>query len=158
MSLITLLSPLAAATSWIALKCAASPVASAAAFGLISYLLWQAVPILQERKRQTKQYNKMPGIGPITFLGYILGNIEIYYLYMFHLNREKAVTQLLGAFYNIKDFAKDGIARFTIGPVRMVALFKAATVEQVINSMEHIEKANEYKVFKPWLGLGLLTR
>ena len=100
----------------------------------------------------------MPGIGRLSFLGYILGNMEIYYLYMFHLKREKAITQLLGAFYKIESMSKDGIGRFNIGWVRLVALFRSDTVEQVINSMEHIEKANEYKVFTPWLGLGLLTR
>lgn len=159
MSVLTsLLSPLSTSTKWIAVQCAASPIASTVALGLIGYLLWQALLYIRLEKRRWMVYNKMPGLSSLTFLGYILGNIELYYLYMFHLNREKAVTQLLGAFHTIESICKDGVARFTIGPVRMVALFRANTVEQVMNSMEHIEKAAEYKVFTPWLGQGLLTR
>ncbi|KAJ6217429.1 hypothetical protein RDWZM_008586 [Blomia tropicalis] len=60
--------------------------------------------------------------------------------------------------FQVESFRKDGVGRFTIGFIRFVALFRAKAVEEVINSMDHIEKANEYKFFKSWLGLGLLTR
>ena len=64
----------------------------------------------------------------------------------------------MGSMFQVESFRKDGVGRFTIGFIRFVALFRAKAVEEVINSMDHIEKANEYKFFKSWLGLGLLTR
>ncbi|KAI2805260.1 Cytochrome P450 4V2 [Blomia tropicalis] len=104
-----------------------------------------------------EKFNKLPGLVGSSIYGYLLGDIEVYYRYMWHLKREKAVTQLMGSMFQVESFRKDGVGRFTIGFIRFVALFRAKAVEEVINSMDHIEKANEYKFFKSWLGLGLLT-
>ena len=88
----------------------------------------------------------------------MMNDIEKYNIIMISIMYIIAVTQLLTAITSIESTIKVGIARFTVAYIRFVVLFRAETVEEVISSMDHIEKANEYRFFNSWLGLGLLTR
>ncbi|XP_029442805.1 cytochrome P450 4V2 [Rhinatrema bivittatum] len=44
-----------------------------------------------------------------------------------------------------------------IGPLPCVVIYHAETVEEILNSSKHMDKAFVYKFLHPWLGTGLLT-
>lgn len=48
------------------------------------------------------------------------------------------------------------IARIWIGPKLLVFLTHPDDVEIILGSQTHIDKSDEYRFFKPWLGNGLL--
>lgn len=48
------------------------------------------------------------------------------------------------------------IARVWIGPKLLVFLQHPDDVEIILGSQQHIDKSDEYRFFKPWLGNGLL--
>lgn len=48
------------------------------------------------------------------------------------------------------------VARVWIGPKLIVFLMHPEDVEIILGSHVHIDKADEYRFFKPWLGNGLL--
>lgn len=48
------------------------------------------------------------------------------------------------------------VGRIWIGPKLVVFLTHPADVEIILGSHVHIDKADEYRFFKPWLGNGLL--
>lgn len=50
----------------------------------------------------------------------------------------------------------ENVARIWIGPKLVIFLTNPADVEIILNSSVHIEKSDEYRFFKPWLGNGLL--
>lgn len=50
----------------------------------------------------------------------------------------------------------ENVARIWIGPKLVIFLTHPADVEIILNSNVHIEKSDEYRFFKPWLGNGLL--
>uniref|UniRef100_A0A6Q2WW86 Cytochrome P450 4V2 n=1 Tax=Esox lucius TaxID=8010 RepID=A0A6Q2WW86_ESOLU len=49
------------------------------------------------------------------------------------------------------------LVKVWIGPLPLLVLFHAETVEGVLHSSKHIDKAFFYKFMHPWLGTGLLT-
>ena len=65
-------------------------------------------------------------------------------------------TQLLGAMTLLG--REQGISRIEMGFQRVVALWNADTVEELVTSMENIDKSVQYQFFSKWLGQGLLTR
>ncbi|CAG4941072.1 unnamed protein product [Colias eurytheme] len=50
----------------------------------------------------------------------------------------------------------DSVIKVWIGPRLLVFLYDPRDVELILSSHVHIDKADEYKFFKPWLGNGLL--
>lgn len=50
----------------------------------------------------------------------------------------------------------DNVARVWIGPKLLIFLTNPADVEIILGSSVHIDKSDEYRFFKPWLGNGLL--
>lgn len=50
----------------------------------------------------------------------------------------------------------DNVARVWIGPQLLIFLTHPADVEIILGSSVHIDKSDEYRFFKPWLGNGLL--
>lgn len=54
------------------------------------------------------------------------------------------------------EFDQEGIAKIWIGPRLLVFLYDPRDVELILSSHVHIDKAEEYRLFKPWLGNGLL--
>lgn len=56
-----------------------------------------------------------------------------------------------------EEFRPLPIIKLWIGPVPLVALYKAENVEVILTSSKQIDKSYMYKFLQPWLGLGLLT-
>ncbi|GBP57998.1 Cytochrome P450 4g15 [Eumeta japonica] len=54
------------------------------------------------------------------------------------------------------EFNNEGVVKLWIGPRLLVFLFDPRDVEIILSSHVHIDKATEYRFFKPWLGNGLL--
>lgn len=50
----------------------------------------------------------------------------------------------------------ENVARVWIGPKLLIFLTHPADVEIILGSSVHIDKSDEYRFFKPWLGNGLL--
>lgn len=48
------------------------------------------------------------------------------------------------------------VVRLWIGTKLIIFLTEPEDVEVILNSQVHIDKASEYRFFKPWLGEGLL--
>jgi len=61
-------------------------------------------------------------------------------------------------FKNVYKHANDfaGVIKMWAGPQLIVFLADPSDVELILSSHEHIDKADEYRMFKPWLGNGLL--
>nr|AJN91187.1 cytochrome P450 monooxygenase CYP4G112 [Cnaphalocrocis medinalis] len=55
-----------------------------------------------------------------------------------------------------KDYDKEGVVKIWIGPRLLVFLYDPRDVELILSSHVYIDKADEYRFFKPWLGNGLL--
>ncbi|CAG9859773.1 unnamed protein product [Phyllotreta striolata] len=55
-----------------------------------------------------------------------------------------------------RSFEFGKIAKFWAGPKLLIFLIDPRDVEIILSSHVHIDKASEYKFFKPWLGDGLL--
>ncbi|KOB64427.1 Uncharacterized protein OBRU01_20215, partial [Operophtera brumata] len=53
-------------------------------------------------------------------------------------------------------FDKEAVVRLWIGSRLLVFLYDPRDVEVILSSHVHIDKAEEYRFFKPWLGNGLL--
>ncbi|XP_012580425.1 PREDICTED: cytochrome P450 4V2-like isoform X1 [Condylura cristata] len=64
-------------------------------------------------------------------------------------------------FQQLVDYAEEfrhmPLVKFWLGPVPMVALYKAENVEVILTSSRQIDKSYLYDFLAPWLGLGLLT-
>lgn len=56
-----------------------------------------------------------------------------------------------------EEFRHLPLIKLWIGPVPLVALYKAENVEVILTSSKQINKSFMYKFLQPWLGLGLLT-
>lgn len=54
------------------------------------------------------------------------------------------------------DFQGESAVKIWIGPRLIVFLYDPRDVELILSSNVHIDKAEEYRFFKPWLGDGLL--
>uniref|UniRef100_A0A8C7FAQ6 aromatase n=1 Tax=Oncorhynchus kisutch TaxID=8019 RepID=A0A8C7FAQ6_ONCKI len=67
-----------------------------------------------------------------------------------------------GDFFNqiiegTKEFRHLPLLKVWVGPLPLVVLFHAETVEGILHSSKHIDKAYFYRFMQPWLGTGLLT-
>uniref|UniRef100_A0A671YKZ7 Cytochrome P450 4V2 n=2 Tax=Sparus aurata TaxID=8175 RepID=A0A671YKZ7_SPAAU len=56
-----------------------------------------------------------------------------------------------------KEFSDVPLFKIWIGPLPLLVLFHAETVEPVLNNPIHMEKSYVYSFLHPWLGTGLLT-
>ena len=57
----------------------------------------------------------------------------------------------------VQQYRREGVIRIYLGFRPFVMLFKASTVETLLNSNQLIDKSFDYKLLNPWLGTGLLT-
>ncbi|KAF5284527.1 hypothetical protein FQR65_LT13512 [Abscondita terminalis] len=64
-------------------------------------------------------------------------------------------SQIFRTIYNLS-FKYETVARAWLGPKLLVFLTDPRDVEVILSSSVHIDKASEYRFFKPWLGNGLL--
>lgn len=53
-------------------------------------------------------------------------------------------------------FDTESVVKLWIGPRLLVFLYDPRDTELILSSHVHIDKADEYRFFKPWLGNGLL--
>ncbi|KAG7305531.1 hypothetical protein JYU34_009609 [Plutella xylostella] len=53
-------------------------------------------------------------------------------------------------------YDKESVVKLWIGPRLLVFLYDPRDVELILSSHVHIDKAEDYRFFKPWLGNGLL--
>ncbi|XP_006834517.1 PREDICTED: cytochrome P450 4V2-like [Chrysochloris asiatica] len=56
-----------------------------------------------------------------------------------------------------EEYRHKPLLKLWIGPVPLVALYKAENVEVILTSSKQIDKSSLYKFLEPWLGQGLLT-
>ncbi|KAM7110837.1 cytochrome P450 4V2 [Molossus nigricans] len=49
------------------------------------------------------------------------------------------------------------LVKLWLGPLPVIAMYKAEVVEVILSSAKHIDKSYMYTFLEPWLGLGLLT-
>lgn len=76
---------------------------------------------------------------------------DVYFLQYFSISSTELVKLAL-------EYAEiyGHVVRGWIGSKLIIFLTDADDVEVILNSQVHIEKAAEYRFFKPWLGEGLL--
>lgn len=55
-----------------------------------------------------------------------------------------------------RSYEYDSVVKLWIGPKLLVFLMDPRDVELILSSHVFIDKSNEYRFFKPWLGNGLL--
>lgn len=54
------------------------------------------------------------------------------------------------------EYDEHGLVKLWIGPRLLVFLFDPRDIELILSSHIHIDKAEDYRFFQPWLGNGLL--
>jgi len=97
----------------------------------------------QENKYLAKMGNKIPGPPRLPFIGnahYFIGKTHNQIL-------EKAMEM---------SYQYGNVARGWLGNKLVIFLTHPDDVELILSSHDHIDKSNEYRFFKPWLGDGLL--
>lgn len=120
---------------------AASAVSLAGATILISIL-----PMLVSYARKWQQMRSIPSVArAYPLVGHAL--------YM-KPNNAEFFQQII---YYTEEYRHLPIIQLWIGPVPLVALYKAENVEVILTSSKQIDKSFLYKFLQPWLGLGLLT-
>ncbi|XP_046978516.1 cytochrome P450 4g15-like [Vanessa cardui] len=97
----------------------------------------------QQQSRLHKLGNKLPGPLPVP----VFGNA----LLAFGKKPEELITMAL-------EYADQygTVVRGWLGTKLLIFLSDPDDVEVILNSQVHIDKASEYRFFKPWLGEGLL--
>ncbi|GJQ81203.1 hypothetical protein Trydic_g23371 [Trypoxylus dichotomus] len=104
---------------------------------VLLYVYWKL-----SRKHMLELANKLPGPPGYPLIGnaldYLGSNSDIFY------NTYKY------------SFIYDTVCRVWIGPKLLTFLIDPRDVELILSSHVYIDKASEYKFFKPWLGDGLL--
>ncbi|KAJ8976568.1 hypothetical protein NQ317_016362, partial [Molorchus minor] len=95
-------------------------------------------------QRYVKMANKIP--GPITLP--ILGNA--------YMAIGKSPRDIVEYAVNKYSERRDDIVRLFLGTKLVVGLTDARDVEIILGSHVHIQKSDEYALFEPWLGDGLL--
>lgn len=125
----------------------ASPAAMLSATNVFYFLLVPALILWYaywkiSRKHMLELAEKIPGPKPLPIIGNAL--------------------EFLGSspdiFKNVykKSFEYGSIVKMWAGPKLLIFLVDPRDVEIILSSHVHIDKASEYRFFKPWLGDGLL--
>lgn len=119
-------------------------------FSIIQLTKW-----FRKRKRLVQAIEKLPGppcVVPIVNHGLIF----IYLDFLKHKWGTYTLTYHLMSNVH-KLFPEEGIARFWLGLKPVVLVYSPENVETILSSTTVINKADEYRVFMPWIGEGLLT-
>ncbi|CAL1293280.1 unnamed protein product [Larinioides sclopetarius] len=95
----------------------------------------------------------------------IKGNAPLFYIStIFSLYKQStpnlpAMCLALQALFGFcQVYGKNGLFTFKLLFKPVVVFFKPETVEAILSSSEHIEKSREYRLLRPWIGTGLITR
>lgn len=97
----------------------------------------------QQRSRFVQMGNKLPGPPPLP----LIGNS--------HLILGKSNHEIMNLALELSNKYGD-VGRGWLGNNLLVALTHPNDIEKILNSNVHIQKSDEYRFFKPWLGNGLL--
>ncbi|XP_033324485.2 cytochrome P450 4g15 [Megalopta genalis] len=95
-----------------------------------------------ESSRAVRLAHKLPGPKPIPILGNALITLGVH------------PDDMMGTL--IKNNVYGPVVRAFLGRKVVVAIYHPRDVEVILSSTVHINKAPEYRFFKPWLGDGLL--
>jgi cytochrome P450 family 4 len=96
-----------------------------------------------EASRAVRLIKKLPGPPSVPILGHVL------------LTAKKPPENLVE--YGLENFKEYGsVMGFYFGSKVIVLLSDPHDIEIILSSSVHIDKAEEYRLFKPWLGDGLL--
>ncbi|KAG5263894.1 hypothetical protein AALO_G00269820 [Alosa alosa] len=111
---------------------------------LLAYLTYEPL------KRYVHKWNEMKPIPGMPGAYRIIGNAL-----QFKANAGDFFNQVIE---NTNEFRNLPLAKVWLGPVPLVVLFHAETIEGVLSSFRHLDKSFSYSFLEPWLGTGLLTR
>ncbi|KAG6450745.1 hypothetical protein O3G_MSEX006733 [Manduca sexta] len=108
----------------------------------LSTLLW-TLYVWQQSSRKYRLGNKIPGPTAVPLFGNVLMAIG------------KTPDQFINLAMKYSEIYGN-VVRGWFGSKLIVFLAEPEDVEVILNSQVHIDKAPEYRFFKPWLGEGLL--
>ncbi|XP_030210407.1 cytochrome P450 4V2 isoform X2 [Gadus morhua] len=120
-----------------------SVVATSGFLAILSYLTYR---LLIGHLLQFYQLKSIPEVGTsYPFIGHAL---------ILKRNSGDFFCQLVEA---TDEFRSCPLLKVWLGPVPMLMLYHAETVEALLNNSVHMDKAHIYSFLHPWLGTGLLT-
>lgn len=117
-----------------------------AAVGLLTLLLFSAVPFFIDYFRKWKIMRPIPGVGP----NYPLVGDAL----MLKPNSAAFFQQIIEFTETLRHLP---LIKLWIGPNPILLLYHAETVEPILSTSKHMDKSFLYRFLHPWLGLGLLT-
>ncbi|KAM4050011.1 cytochrome P450 4V2-like [Anomaloglossus baeobatrachus] len=117
-----------------------------AAIILLTSLAISLTPFLTEYIRKWRIMKPIPGFSP-TYP--IIGNALQF--------KPNGGDFFLGLVEHTEAFRHLPLMKIWVGPVPFLILYHAETVEPILNTSKHMDKAYPYKFLHPWLGTGLLT-
>ncbi|XP_055771905.1 cytochrome P450 4V2-like [Salvelinus fontinalis] len=110
---------------------------------MLTYATYQLLSSYLYKWREMKPIPEIEGTYPL------IGNAL-----QFKSNAGDFFRQVIGY---TEQFRDSPLLKIWIGPVPLLLLFHAETIETVLNNPVHMDKAYAYKFLHPWLGTGLLT-
>ncbi|XP_073434913.1 cytochrome P450 4V2-like [Dendrobates tinctorius] len=118
----------------------------AAATVLLTLLAISTTRFLTEYIRKWNIMKPIPGFSP-TYP--IIGNALQF--------KPNSGDFFMGMVEHTEAFRHLPLMKIWVGPVPFLILYHAETVEPILNTSKHMDKAYPYKFLHPWLGTGLLT-
>ncbi|KAM3939830.1 cytochrome P450 4V2-like [Leptodactylus fuscus] len=117
-----------------------------AAVVLLTFLVISVTPFLTDYFRKWRIMKPIPGFSPTyPFIGNAL---------QFKPNGGDFFMAMVEHTETFRDLP---LMKIWLGPVPFLILYHAETVEPVLSTSKHMDKAYPYKFLHPWLGTGLLT-
>ncbi|XP_011862363.1 PREDICTED: cytochrome P450 4g15-like [Vollenhovia emeryi] len=98
-----------------------------------------------ENTRAVYLIKKLPGPQTLPIIGHGL--------YIMRLSPENVIEMGLKLH---KEYGYQSVMGLCVGSVTLAFVTDPCDIEVILNSSDHIDKAHEYRMFKPWLGDGLL--
>lgn len=112
---------------------------------------------IKKRRRLVEIIERLPGPPNIPFAPII--NHTSVVIYLDWLRHPLGTFTL--AYHQLSNlhrlFPNEGILRFWLGMKPVVVVYSPENIESLLNSTTVINKAEEYQVFEPWIGEGLVT-
>ncbi|KAM4707689.1 cytochrome P450 4V2-like [Discoglossus pictus] len=118
----------------------------AAAVILLTLLAFSILPLLTDYIRKWQVLKPIPGVATAYPL---VGNA-------LHL-KPGGVEFFLQIIEYTEVFRNLPLIKLWLGPIPLLILYHAETVEPILSTSKHMDKAYPYKFLHPWLGTGLLT-
>ncbi|KAG8453723.1 hypothetical protein GDO86_000375 [Hymenochirus boettgeri] len=119
---------------------------AAAAVILLTLLAFSTIPPLLDYCRKWTSMRPIPGPGP----NYPLVGDALYL-------KPNGGDFFLQVIEFTESFRSQPLLKLWIGPIPFIIVYHAETVEPILSTSKHMDKAYSYKFLHPWLGKGLLT-